>query len=305
MNTQLQSIARQTIKDGLAQLPEGWQMRFKQMYAHGHLAMPINEVVDTMEDDKLDWAMQQVQNSVEKIKKALDFPTVPPILTTVTSNNNNLKSNNTMSNTAQSVTLQDAVLSQVKEFAANGTTFSVHDITTQIRAKVNAAQLEIPECEVPNSSIRFNISHPTVKGVFENLWRQGVFNPDFTLDRQFNGTYFQYSPVPVAAPVGTSVASPTPVASVPFAALYSASTGVVPSNAPATDRATIENRIQLYLNNCAARSFRPSLKQVQSAIKRGDVSTGWSCEDIKTVVEGLGFSVTTAPDLVSASQVVV
>jgi hypothetical protein len=30
-------------------------------------AIPINEVVDSMSEDKLDWAMQQVNNSIKKI----------------------------------------------------------------------------------------------------------------------------------------------------------------------------------------------------------------------------------------------
>jgi hypothetical protein len=69
MNAQLQTFARQTLKDGLAQLPEGWQMIFKRMYAHTHLEWPIDKVVDNMDDDKLDWAMRQVENSLAKIKK--------------------------------------------------------------------------------------------------------------------------------------------------------------------------------------------------------------------------------------------
>lgn len=78
MNEQLQQYARQSLKDGLEQLPEAWQRRFKLIYARDGgrrsvedaEAMPINDVVDTMPDDKLDWAMQQVQNSIDKLAKA-------------------------------------------------------------------------------------------------------------------------------------------------------------------------------------------------------------------------------------------
>jgi hypothetical protein len=69
MNNQLKDFARQQLKDGLAQLPEGWQTMFKRMYANGNLEMPINDVVDKMPDEKLDWAMQQVQKSLEKQAK--------------------------------------------------------------------------------------------------------------------------------------------------------------------------------------------------------------------------------------------
>ena len=66
MNNQLQSYARQNLKDGLAQLPNSNQLLFKRMYANGDLSLQINEVVDLMEEDKLDWAMQQVERSLAK-----------------------------------------------------------------------------------------------------------------------------------------------------------------------------------------------------------------------------------------------
>lgn len=66
MNEQLQNFAREELKRGLAQLPEGWQRRFKQMYSHKNLEADINSVVDNMPEDKLDWAMQQVGKSLEK-----------------------------------------------------------------------------------------------------------------------------------------------------------------------------------------------------------------------------------------------
>lgn len=68
MNNQLQEIARQTLKDGLAQLPESSCMFFKRMYSHKNLDLDINAVVDKMPEDKLDWAMQQVQKTLEKSK---------------------------------------------------------------------------------------------------------------------------------------------------------------------------------------------------------------------------------------------
>jgi len=39
---------------------------FKRMYSHKNLDLPINEVVDNMPDDKIDWAMQQCQNTLNK-----------------------------------------------------------------------------------------------------------------------------------------------------------------------------------------------------------------------------------------------
>lgn len=68
MNEQLQKFARDTLKKGLAQLPESNRVIFKRMYSQGKMDMPINDVVDAMKSDRLDWAMQQVEQSLDKIK---------------------------------------------------------------------------------------------------------------------------------------------------------------------------------------------------------------------------------------------
>lgn len=72
MNNELQEFARAKLKTDLATLPERMQRTFKLMYGrdNGHRsienaeAMPINDVVDSMPADKLDWAMQQVSNTL-------------------------------------------------------------------------------------------------------------------------------------------------------------------------------------------------------------------------------------------------
>ena len=66
MNNHIQDFARQTLKDGLSQLPEDQQLMFKRMYSHENLEASINDVVDSMPEDKLDWAMQQVERSLAK-----------------------------------------------------------------------------------------------------------------------------------------------------------------------------------------------------------------------------------------------
>lgn len=68
INKQLDQFARQTLKEGLAQVPESWQLLFKKMYANGNLELDIDTVVDRMPEDKLDWAMQQVDRSIAKLK---------------------------------------------------------------------------------------------------------------------------------------------------------------------------------------------------------------------------------------------
>jgi hypothetical protein len=79
MNPSASKWLRDEIKSGLAQLPQGWQKRFKLLYGvkpNTQRITPeidreldsktIDTVVDEMDDDKLDWALTQVQNSLSK-----------------------------------------------------------------------------------------------------------------------------------------------------------------------------------------------------------------------------------------------
>jgi hypothetical protein len=70
MNKQLQTFARDTLKHGLSQLPESNQLIFKRMYSHNNLELSIEDVVDAMPVDTLDWAMTQVQNSLDHLSVA-------------------------------------------------------------------------------------------------------------------------------------------------------------------------------------------------------------------------------------------
>lgn len=66
MNYWLQEFARNSLKEGLVMLPAIHQMLFKRMYSHEYFDVDINVVVDRMDSDKLDLAMQQVQSSVNE-----------------------------------------------------------------------------------------------------------------------------------------------------------------------------------------------------------------------------------------------
>lgn len=76
MNQQLQNFAREQLKMGLLQCTEAEQTLFKRMYAfpsgycqrseQPHLDMSIDEVVTVIPEEKLDWAMQQVQNTLKR-----------------------------------------------------------------------------------------------------------------------------------------------------------------------------------------------------------------------------------------------
>ena len=83
MNQQLQEFARNKLLEGLTQLPAGWQERFKLRYARDNgrrsvedaKAMPISAVVAQMPEDTLDWALTQVQNSLDKQSKETTMTT--------------------------------------------------------------------------------------------------------------------------------------------------------------------------------------------------------------------------------------
>lgn len=42
------------------------QLLFKRMYSHKNLEFSVNDVVDAMDDDKLDLAVDQVQRTLDK-----------------------------------------------------------------------------------------------------------------------------------------------------------------------------------------------------------------------------------------------
>lgn len=80
MNSTLQKFARTMLKTGLAECSISQQQMFKLMYADD-LDLHINVVVDKMPEDKLDWAMQQVEATIQKnVKQDLDFFTKTDIV---------------------------------------------------------------------------------------------------------------------------------------------------------------------------------------------------------------------------------
>ncbi len=66
MNEKQAELSRMDLKDGLAKCTEAEQLTFKRMYANGDLDLPINDVVDRMPADRLEWAMEQVGRTLMK-----------------------------------------------------------------------------------------------------------------------------------------------------------------------------------------------------------------------------------------------
>lgn len=74
MNKTFSNTGNQILKDLLAQCTEPQQRMFKLMYGRNKgkrsvedaEAMQINEVVDLMDESKIDWAITQCERTVEK-----------------------------------------------------------------------------------------------------------------------------------------------------------------------------------------------------------------------------------------------
>ena len=77
MNKQLQDFARKMLREGLDKLPSDCATTFKMMYGRNNgkrsvadaLNMPLDDVISEMPEDKLDWAMRQVEKSIAMEKE--------------------------------------------------------------------------------------------------------------------------------------------------------------------------------------------------------------------------------------------
>lgn len=66
MNIQLQKLARDILKNGLAKCTTRQRIVFRKMYASGNTSIPMKQVIDEMPAKKLDWAIQQVEATLAK-----------------------------------------------------------------------------------------------------------------------------------------------------------------------------------------------------------------------------------------------
>jgi len=65
-NKTLIFTSKTMLKELLSQCTEPQQHLFKRMYSHKNVELSINEVVDNLDDDKVDWAFTQVENTIKK-----------------------------------------------------------------------------------------------------------------------------------------------------------------------------------------------------------------------------------------------
>lgn len=71
-NETLKNAAKNILKELLAKCTEEQQLMFKRMYCHQNLELPINEAVDQMASDKIDWAITQTERTIEKNRNAVN-----------------------------------------------------------------------------------------------------------------------------------------------------------------------------------------------------------------------------------------
>lgn len=72
MNDRLQAHARNLFKIDLLKYHKDQQHKFKLMYAKSancDLEATVETIIDNMPEDKLDWAMSQVENTLRKNKR--------------------------------------------------------------------------------------------------------------------------------------------------------------------------------------------------------------------------------------------
>jgi len=197
-----------------------------------------------------------------------------------------------MCSTTKAVNLKTAILMQVQEFAKQNKSFSVHDITRTLRTKTSSGELQIPEIEVKGCSIKYSISHSDVKDEFNELRKTGKFEESITIDRKYNGMYFDYTP---------TFKTPT----ISQGSSVTITTNSYPSAIPSVPDFISHNnalRVQTYLGKRIGNP--PTLKQVQSAIKRHDVP-GQSCSELKRYLQTLGYTLSYNPNAVSKSIVMI
>ena len=66
MNTNFANAGKDMLKKLLAQCTEAQQMMFKRMYCHKNLGLQINDAIDQMDENKIDWAITQCEHTVQK-----------------------------------------------------------------------------------------------------------------------------------------------------------------------------------------------------------------------------------------------
>jgi len=194
-----------------------------------------------------------------------------------------------------SVNLQTAVLMQVQEFVNSGQAFSRYDITKALRQKCNDGLLDIPEIEDTNPGVtnRYNVRKQAVDDIFEQLFANCLANGLPPLTYSFNqaGGYRVFAADPNAVQAVPQPATYVSQPNIPVPTPVPPITPITPTTTVTLSDPEIRRRVGLYMDHCGKIGLAPTLKQIQSAIKRGSKSTGLSYREIANVATSLGYKV--------------
>jgi hypothetical protein len=202
-----------------------------------------------------------------------------------------------------SVTLQTAVLMQIQEFVNSGQMFSRYDITLAIRRKCNDGLLEIPAVENTNPGAinRFPIHKTAVDDIFEQLYQNCLINglPPLRYDfdrtkgyRLFSVDTTAQTTIPVPVPISNVTPMDNKVVNVPsLDSVFSSTASPANTTMVTMSDGEIRRRVGLYMDRCRKIGATPTIKQIQSAIKRKNKSTGLSYREITNITTSMGYKV--------------
>lgn len=153
-------------------------------------------------------------------------------------------------------TFESAVQTVINDFVSNNKSFSLHEVTQEVRRRVNTGEVVLSDGQPSSEGYPAQVNHDDVKTVFGNM--------GLTLNVSYANGYRMFSPVTVTTP-----AAPAPTNS-------SSSSNIV------------WDHIKNYLDNKKGQPV--TLKQIQSTLRRVGKLT---CDDIANLLYQNNYNVQT------------
>lgn len=162
----------------------------------------------------------------------------------------------------QMITLNQAISNVVSDFLAQGKSFSAHDVTTEIRNRVNNFTIDVIDAPPSTEGYPRHISHDTVRAALV------ADHSTLGLTRQWAGNHWEYAGVNQ-----NSTVNAVPVTST--------------AATPATN-SRVDSRAINYVKSKLAANNPVTLKQVQSTLKRDGHVT---CAYLADLLKKAGFNI--------------
>jgi hypothetical protein len=106
-----------------------------------------------------------------------------------------MKTNTSVQTVKSAYTLKEAVLDAINTLK-QGSIFSAHDVTTQVRQSVNDGEYTLPGLEAAaGSAFAYNVSHDSVKEVIDSVLNDGTLANLGLTNVNYDGAYrtFEFS----------------------------------------------------------------------------------------------------------------